>query len=146
MNNALDWFLSVHNHEVIPTSCHILSSIPKKLTPATLITLLHLLDSLNICAGQPDNNFVAMITAKKGVLKARDGSTVATLDKYAPISQNGQVVTQTITNVKCDLLTSKGKCYPCQVYRATLRTTYRCWVKRCSSAIMIQQVTQTSGT
>ena len=61
-----------------------------------------------------------MIRAKKGVLKACDGSTVAILDKYAPISQNGQVVTQTVRTVKCDLLTSKGKCYPCHVYRATL--------------------------
>lgn len=103
VSDSMRWSLFVHNREVNPSNCSALASIPSQLTVHSFLYLHSLVDRLTICVGQPDSHFIAMVTSKKGILKSRDGSAKAKLDDYAPVL-NGEVFTQTIRTVKCELL------------------------------------------
>lgn len=74
-----------------------------------------------------------MISAKKGVLKGRDGSPIAILDNYASFEYKHHVIIQTVRAIMCDLV-YKERCF-CQMYRATLRTAHRHWVQRNSEVV-----------
>ena len=71
--------------------CSALASVPMSLTPESLAALLNLVECLYIYAGHPENRFVEMITARKGVLKTKDGQTASFLDDYASVSLNGEI-------------------------------------------------------
>ena len=45
-----------------------------------------------ICASHPENRFVEMITARKGVLKTKDGPTASLVDNYASVSLNRETL------------------------------------------------------
>ena len=90
VNDTLHWSLFVHNHEIKHDQCTALAPVPERLKPDTLALLLSLADRLGVCVGQPDDHFIAMATARKGAFISHDGSTVATLDQYAPVFLNGE--------------------------------------------------------
>ena len=70
----------MNNHEVKQSICSAISSVPSKLTPDSLVDLINLVDRLSICACQPDNHFIKMVSAKRGHLKSQGGSTMADVD------------------------------------------------------------------
>ena len=90
------------------------------------------MDKLSICAGQPDNHYLKMVSAKRGLLKSQGGSTIADVDNYASVKMNGYLFSKTIRTNKCELLIHGVKCNSCSTYRATLRVMYNRWL-RCSS-------------
>ncbi len=53
---------------------------PTNLNAESLNKLLSMLESLKICAGQPDLTYVAMVKDKKGKILSRDGSIAAQID------------------------------------------------------------------
>ena len=117
-----------------------LSSFPAELKPETLSNLLKNIDSLGICAGQTDDHFLNMATAKKRVFKSNDDSPVAVIDDYAPVFLNGKCFTDTIRTIACDVLVHGVKCYSCMKYRAKLRALYKRWCSHQSS-----QITETTS-
>ena len=126
----------VHNHEVKRESCCSLTSVPVVLTPDTLNKLLSHIDCLDVCAGHPDNNYVTMVVAKKGVLKSCDGNVAAALDDYAPVMLDGCLYEKTIRHSTCEVLIQNGgKCTSCKNYRAVLRKIYSQWSSRQSDQI-----------
>ena len=65
-------------HDV--SGCAVLSSFPERLTCETISTLLSKID---ICCGQPDENFVNMIKVKKGKIISCDSRVACFLDELA---------------------------------------------------------------
>ena len=99
VSSNLQWSVSVHDHEVKQSNCPALASVSKELTPQSLECLLTLVDSLNICIGQPDDHFVEMVSSKNNILKSQDGSVMAIVDDY-----RGEVLTKTVRTTRCELL------------------------------------------
>ena len=130
VNSDLQWTLFVYNHQVTPSSCRALKSIPSKLSKDSLYTLLHLVDQLHVCPGHPEKHFIEFVLSRKGVLKSHDGSISAILDDYAPVSLNGITYSCTIRTGKCEHLVHEVKCLSCQRYRSTLRSAYSRFMRR----------------
>ena len=58
------------------------------------------MDKLLICAGQPDNHYIKMVSSKRVLLKSQGGSTMADVDDYASVKIS--LVKQfVLTNVSC---------------------------------------------
>ena len=133
VSSNLQWSVSVHDHEVKQSNCPALASVSKELTPQSLECLLTLVDSLNICIGQPDDHFVEMVSSKNNILKSQDGSVMAIVDDHL----NGEVLTKTVRTTRCELLLDGDcmKCTPCKTYRPTLRTLYNRYSHRSSDSI-----------
>lgn len=137
VSSNMQWSVSVHNHEVKPNNCPALASVPHELNLQSFTYLLHLVDRLKVCVGQPDDQFVMMASSKNKVLKSRDGSVMAILDDYAPVVVDGAVLAKTVRTAKCELLLDGDniKCTACKTYRATLRTLYNRYLHRSSDKI-----------
>ena len=116
ISNTLEWSLFVHNREIKQSICSALSSVPIKLTSDSLVDLLNLVDKISICAGQPHNHYIKMVSAKRGLLKLQDGSTMADVDDYASVKMNGYLFSKTIRTNKCELLIHGVKCNSCSTY------------------------------
>ena len=121
IQSDLTWSLFVHNQPVTPENCPLVANIPAQVTAETMAMLIKLSDQLNVCPGQPDDNFVELARLKKGVLADRHEQPVARLDDYAPVSFKGRTYSRTVRPVKCELLVRSGKCAVCKKYRNTLR-------------------------
>ena len=121
VNADLTWMLFVNDREVTTTLCSVLHPFPHMLTSETFSRLLAKLDSLHICVGQPDPNFIHMVTAKKGKIVSNEGRTVCILDNTDP---------QTVRTADCEILSASVKCSACTKYRATLRAMYHRWSKK----------------
>ena len=61
----LTWNLIVHGHQVSST-CSCLSSIPVVLNMESLSSLISVINHASVCPGHPDEQFIAMLEAKKG--------------------------------------------------------------------------------
>ena len=109
-----------------------MSSIPRTIPHTSVLHLLHLLDELNVCPGNPDTNFVSMAEACKGKFLATNSDAKAYLDKF-PVRLNGTLYQATVRTSSCSLLVTSGKCGSCKSYRPSLRAKYSCWLKKASS-------------
>ena len=76
-------------------------------------------DSLNVCAGHPENIFSEISKVRKGKFKGSCGNLITFTDDYCPVSLNGEIYSSTIRTVKCELLVSGVKC---EAYRSTLKS------------------------
>ena len=125
VSSDMKWKLLVLEHDV--SGCAVLSSFPERLTCETISTLLSKIDGLNICCGQPDENFVNMIKAKKGKITSHDSRVACFLDELAQ--------PPTLRTSKCEVLCGTDKCSACTKYRPVLRSMFHRWSKKCSDAI-----------
>ena len=78
------------------------SSIPHTIDYNSLLHLLHLLDKLNVCPGNPDTKFVSMAEACKGKFFATNSDAKAYLDKF-PVRLNGRLYQATVRTSSCSL-------------------------------------------
>ena len=109
-----------------------LSDVPSILSPPSLHKLITTLDEASVCPGNPDDQYVPMITAHKGVLTSVkfNGEERAHLEKDFPVTLNGAVYYQAIQTTKCSLLVGQGKCAACKSYRPQLRALWSRWSKK----------------
>ena len=127
VNSDCQLSIYVHNH-LVNQPCSAISSLPEKVSHDNFSDILKKIDSLGICAGQPDERFVQMGTER--VLRSCNGSVVATVDDYAAVTVGEKVYTSTIRTTDCHLLVDM-KCSPycvsCSKYRNNLRAMYSRW-------------------
>ena len=124
------WTLVVHGRQVDQTKCSVLANIPKQLSVQTLQSLLSLLDTCNICAGHPEENFIKMAESRKGKLLTRNGDRVVALVDTLPLVIEGKVFDKTIRSCACELVIKGKKCSACVSFRGTLRKSYHRWIKQ----------------
>ena len=132
MNSNCQLSVYVYNQEVNQSSCSAISSLPEKVSPDNISSILKKIDSLVVCAGQPDERFVQMgAERKEKVFRSADGAIVATVDDNAVITVGGKVITSTIRTTNCQLLVdveySSPHCASCSKYRSNLRAIYTRW-------------------
>jgi len=121
--NDCTWTLRVHGHKVDPTICSALATVPKVLDSGSFIAFLQLVDSFNVCIGQPSPQFVALLQQKGNEIKSPDGrSRSSYIDDFTNVYCNEQCYPVTVRTSDCEILTSGTKCKQCKEYRATLRT------------------------
>ena len=92
------------------------SSIPHTIDYTSLLHLLHLLDELNVCRGNPDTNYLSMAEACKGKFFATYSDAKAYLDKF-PVRLNGTLYQATVRTSSYSLVITSGKCDSCKLYR-----------------------------
>ena len=102
------WSLHVHGQEVKPSHCNAIINFPSKLSPDVVAVLLKKLDSLCVCAGNPDPRFVQLLKAKKGSIVSADGTPSAYIDSTT-IELNGVKYSETVRTSKCQVI---GKSAP----------------------------------
>ena len=117
----LTWRLYVHGKVVNILSCIALVHIPVTLNATSTMELLSLIDTLNVCVGNPDPKFIALCEMHGGEFKAADGTLSSFKDDFSPIKFEGEVYKSTVRSTKCSILTEDIKCDMCKNYRATLR-------------------------
>jgi len=84
--------------------------------PATISELMEMLDVLEkatVCAGNPDEDYIALAERRGGTITNVNGLTTAYVDR------NGKE--PTVRHQNCHLLTATDKCSVCHQYRNTLR-------------------------
>ena len=81
------------------------------------------MDSLHVCAGHPEEEYVSLVEARKG--KVRRGTSTeesAEIDEYFPVTLNGQVYSKTVRSADCEMIVHEVKCDACKAYRPNLRS------------------------
>ena len=125
-NPDLSWSLFVHNHLLDAKKCSALKSFLYITTPETITELFTKIDSLSVCTGQTDLNFVEMVLSKKGKIIAPNGKVVAYVDNCIT-KVDGQIFLNTICTSECELLCTSMKCASCKAYRTNLRAMHSRW-------------------
>ena len=115
---------TVHGKQVSHNQCTPLESVPSTLDPTAVNSLLSLVNSLQVCPGNPDAKFISMCHARNGHIEASDGTVKAMLDNYCPVMLNGQKHMTTVRTMSCHLLVRGFKCAPCNKCRAVLRALW----------------------
>ena len=113
------WTLHVYGRRVHMETCDAIQSTPTFLDPSSTKMLLSRVDSLQVCAGNPDQWFV-VCRSKTGV-----GSVRAYQDSYYPVTLNGKLFMTTVRASACELLVGGSKCLHCRKYRPVLRALSR---------------------
>ena len=129
------WCIHVHGRALDASKCSALNSFgPTIDTKTALNQLLKLVDTLNICAGHPDQHFLKLADSRKGKFLSVAQSTIATLDANYPIVLNGQICSRTIRTTSCEILIHGSKCEACRKYRPSLRSMHSQWVRQLRSS------------
>lgn len=119
------WSASLHGLEVTPFRCAPLSGIPRVLDCSGVNTLLRIINEHKICAGNPDQAFIPLAKARKGVFKGQNGVTVtARQDTQYPVEGESGTIVGTIRSEGCQLLICQGvqtRCQNCNAHRNSLR-------------------------
>lgn len=113
INKDFTWGLFIHGKKVDANTCTALKSVPALLQSNSVQPLLETVDTLNVCIGNPDNNFVELCGSHKGSILSPDGSVSA----FKDCSIEGQF---TVRTSKCELLVGGTKCDYCKKYRSVL--------------------------
>jgi hypothetical protein len=120
------------NREKLPPD--YIFHIPSITTSANMQHLLRAFQQYKICAGNPDEKFVQMVLAKKGVIKSRKNPSVSScfIDSRVSVYEN-QVYSSTVRTSDCDILipltSSSHRCSKCIKYRASLCSSYANYVQ-----------------
>jgi len=120
INQNLTWSLNVNGQQVDTALCTYLASVPSVLSPRALSEMLELIESLQICTGQPDSDFVNLLQLRKGKIVSLQGTTSAYIDNTPFISKD-KFNSVTVRTTQCEILTKTGICQSCKQYRSTLR-------------------------
>ena len=94
------------------------------------MTLINLVNKLNICSGHPKSKFVNFLNFRKGKLYNKAGKVSAFVDHYAPVHLNGEIFESTVRTSQCEMLVHCEKCKPYYTYRRTLRVLHDRWSNR----------------
>ena len=125
INQNLTWSLKVNGQHVDPALCTSLASVPSVLNPGTLSEMLRIIETLQICTGQPDDDFVNLLQLRNGKIISPKGSTSAYIDN-TPFTSNDKFISVTVRMTQCEILTKTGMCKSCKQYRPTLRKLCNC--------------------
>lgn len=136
IHSDCSWLVFVHGnclHNVADTP---LSGIPCKLDSSSLHQLICAIDDSQICPGNPDDNFVTMVAARKGQLLSPSGRVVARLEENFIVEMHGNTYNRTVQTKSCALLVGKGEihCGSCRAYRCQLRAMHSRWSKKANNA------------
>ena len=107
------------------TAAHTsLKHCPSILDLESANAILVMLDSMHICVGNPDRNFVLMCELRDGKFLSADRTIRAYKDTYCPLKLDDEVYPATVRTTNCDLLTTESKCDQCKNYRPILRAMH----------------------
>lgn len=114
--------------------CSTLKDFPSRISSPTLLSrMITQLNSLSVCAGNPDDQFLQMAHSRKGVFLNSSNEPTASVDDYFPVKFEGVVYSKTIRSSKCEVLVDGARCESCKNYRPTLRSLYSRWSNRQAS-------------
>ena len=115
INSDMTWNVYVHGNKVLCRRNTPLSQFPDRLSAESLQSLISIVDSASVCPGNPDEKFIHMVKAKKGVVKSVNGEKTAAIDDAFQVSLNGEIYQQTIRTTNCSLLVHGTKCQACRL-------------------------------
>ena len=127
INPDMTWNVHVHGNKVLCRRNTPISQFPDKLYAESLQSSFSVVDSASVCPGNPNEKFISIVKAKKGVVKSTSGQRTAAIDNAFQVSLNGEVYQQTIRTTDCSLLVHGTKCQTCTDYWSHLRAMYSQW-------------------
>lgn len=97
VNGDFTWCVHVHGQALDSTKCNALKNFPVTITTKVALNqLLTLVDTLNICAGHPDQHFLDLADSLKGKFQSVSNNTVTFTDTTYPTSLNEEVYARTV--------------------------------------------------
>lgn len=91
------WKVYVHGKCVDADKCSVLKGLPGRITsPSAINRIILLLNSLHVCAGNPDDHFLQMADSRRGIFFNFNNEPVALVDDFFPISLEGVLYNKTI--------------------------------------------------
>ena len=122
----LTWKAFVYGVEVPLTPGSVLSNIGDKIiSSSSLGNLIAVIDRSNICEGNYEDHFVAIVESRKGTIKSAGSVVSAYLDQSIPAyASDGSVYTKTVRASSCELISDQNKCAKCTAYRKNLRAIH----------------------
>jgi hypothetical protein len=125
ISESFMWSSHIHGHKLNPHFCSVMSKMPDVLNYDDFKELVTIIVKCNVCCGHPDQMFVEMARAKKGIFFSIGKEVIAALDSRFSVVSNGVVSTCTVRHVNCELLIAGvGRCKVCSEYRGNLRAMY----------------------
>ena len=80
------WTVHVHGKQVFRNHCVPLESFPSTLVTSAANNLISLIDSLQVCTGNPDARYITMCHSRNDQIEAADGTVKAIEDNYYPVT------------------------------------------------------------
>ena len=130
----LTWMVHIHSQMVNPIQCSTLFDIPSTLTFDTFKVLLSLIMSHNVCAGNPDANFVKMAELRTGKFLSPNKELVCYLDNHC-VTMDGNLYPCTVRHTKCELLVKEVSCAECHKYHCNLRAMHSSYTRKKNSVL-----------
>ncbi|KAL5457434.1 hypothetical protein EMCRGX_G034693 [Ephydatia muelleri] len=131
INEDLSWSVNVHGHKLIAGKCNALCCVKDKITTkAALSRLVHQIDSLSVCSGNPDSHFLELADARKGIFHSPSKNMVAFIDSFFPVMFEDEMYSRTLRCNECELLVTNNRCDTCKQYRCTLRALHSQWLRQ----------------
>lgn len=129
-----NWKVHVHGKNIDVSQCLALKEFPTLISsPSLMNKIITQLNSLHVCAGNPDDHFIQLAESRNGVFRNPANEVSAYVDDFSPISIEGVVFDRTIRTGKCEGLVKEPKCVACKDYQSTLRSLYSRWSSRQTS-------------
>ena len=89
--------MSVHGFQLNSYKCGVLSDVPEILNHISLEKLLKLIDSCNVCPGNPGICYIEIVEAKKGHLMYKNGQDIsAAIDFFSPVYHGDKQYSKTV--------------------------------------------------
>ena len=119
------WSAAIYGQDANSHRCPSLSAVPNSLVGYSDATnLLSIVSGQKVCIGNPDQKYIPLAEARKGVFKNQCGdTTTAFLDKAYPVLDKTTVIWSTIRTSNCHLLVADGfRCSTCSTHCSSLTT------------------------
>lgn len=128
----LSWAVTFRGKDV-PSGCELFDNFPLHLAlPETVYALLTFLNTLVLCPGNPEKEYVSLCIKRGGVMRTKRGrgNIIASIDDTRfVIDQSGHHHSQTIRHSLCAVLCKSAgseypqRCIACNQYRKSLRSS-----------------------
>ena len=130
VQDDLSWKVCIYGHYLTAIDKTPLSAIPQLVDLASLENIMSILDQSVLCPGNPDQTFITMASARKGMFQSRNGNLKASVEQNNSVIFNNMTYSSTIRTASCSLLVKEGQCHSCKQYRYHLRAMYSRWSKK----------------
>ena len=135
INEFLTWTMFVHNKEA--ETCSLMEGVSTTITSVDMLNkLICLIDSLKVCTGNYDENYLQLADSRKGKFYSSRNQATAFIDSSFPVTTNdGTLHNRTVRSSKCELLVGDSeleRCKFCERFRPLLFSMYYRYKKNCS--------------
>ena len=113
LSATMSWHVHIAGRLVEISANNVLKELPWHINKLKdLHDIVHCVEGAHVCPGNPQTDFVEVVSKRGGATTGKNGRTVAFVDCVGEVTDvDGQVYGQTVRTTECELLcTPKSAC------------------------------------